>query len=67
MEAIYQLAGKPLTREARKSMASFMESHPRGKHGRILYDLADFGMDPSERRRALEFYVDRFGVEIEGS
>jgi len=67
VEAIYQLAGKPLTREARKSMASFMESHPRGKHGRILYDLADFGMDPSERRRALEFYVDRFGVEIEGS
>jgi hypothetical protein len=67
VEAIYQLAGKPFTREARKSMASFMESHPRGKHGRILYDLADFGMDPSERRRALEFYVDRFGVEIEDS
>ena len=67
VEAIYQLAGKPFTGEARKSMASFMESHPRGKHGRILYDLGDFAMDRRERRQALGFYVDRFGVEIEGS
>ena len=67
VEAIYMLAGKPFTGEARKSMASFMESHPRGKHGRILYDLGDFAMDRRERRQALGFYVDRFGVEIEGS
>ena len=44
-----------------------MVSHPRGKHGRVLYDLADFGIDPDERRRALGFYLERFGVEPEGA
>jgi hypothetical protein len=39
--------------------------HPRGKYGRVLYDLADFGIDAAERRQALGFYVQRFDVEIE--
>ena len=42
-----------------------MAEHPRGRHGRVLYDLADFGLDPEERRAALQFYVDRFGVQPE--
>ncbi len=64
--AIYTLADQALGPEARVAMAAFMEAHPRGKHGRVLYDLADFGIQPSERREALAFYVDRFGVAIEG-
>jgi hypothetical protein len=46
-------------------MQSFMDEHPRGKFGGIRYDLADFGLDPAERRRALRFYTDRFGVPEE--
>jgi len=65
VEAIYQLADISLTEQARTAMADFMERHPRGKHGRVLYDLADFGIDSGERRQALGFYVDRFGVEVE--
>jgi hypothetical protein len=65
VEAIYRLAGNPLTEEARTAMVDFMALHPRGKHGRVLYDLADFGIDPAERRQALDFYVQRFNVEIE--
>jgi hypothetical protein len=42
-----------------------MEDHPRGKFGGIVYDLADFGLDPSERRDALRFYTERFGVTAE--
>ena len=64
--AIYTLADQALGPEAGVAMAAFMEAHPRGKHGRVLYDLADFGIQPSERREALAFYVDRFGVAIEG-
>ncbi len=65
VEAIYRLAGNPLTEEARTAMVDFMALHPRGKYGRVLYDLADFGIDPAERRQALDFYVQRFNVEIE--
>ena len=62
---IYELAGQPMTDGARAAMQTFMDEHPRGKFGGIRYDLADFGLDPAERRRALRFYTDRFGVPEE--
>ena len=62
---IYELAGQPMTDGARAAMQAFMDEHPRGKFGGIRYDLADFGLDPAERRRALRFYTDRFGVKQE--
>ena len=65
VERIYDLAGQPMTDGARAAMQSFMDEHPRGKFGGIEYDLADFGLDPAERRRALRFYTDRFGVTEE--
>ena len=65
VERIYALADQPFTPNVRTAMEAFMADHPRGKHGRVRYDLADFGVDPAERRRALQFYVDRFGVAIE--
>jgi hypothetical protein len=50
---------------ARAAMAAFMDAHPRGKYGAVAYDLAEFGLDPAERRKALAFYTDRFGVSLE--
>jgi hypothetical protein len=36
-------------------------SNPRGKDGRIVYDLrADFGIDPAELYRRYAFYFDAF-------
>jgi Sulfotransferase family len=65
VERIYELAGQPMTDAVRGAMQSFMDDHPRGKFGGILYDLADFGLDASERRDALRFYTDRFAVTAE--
>lgn len=62
---IYDLAGQPFTSEVRAAMDAFMDSHRRAKHGRVIYDLDDVGRDPVERRAALQFYVDRFGVASE--
>jgi hypothetical protein len=62
---VYELAGQPLDARAKKSMASFMAAHPRGLHGAVTYDLSDFGLDGVERRRALAFYTERFGVTSE--
>jgi hypothetical protein len=42
-----------------------MDANPRGKHGTIEYRLADVGLDEAERRAALRFYSDHFGVEDE--
>ena len=65
VERIYELAGQPMTDDARAAMAQFMVDHPRGRHGTIEYDLTQFGLDPAERRDALRFYSDRFGVALE--
>ncbi len=62
---IYELAGQPLDERARASMAAFMAEHPRGRHGSVVYDLGEFGLDATERRQALTFYTDRFGVTLE--
>lgn len=65
VERIYARAGQPYTAEAAAAMAAFMADHPRGKYGGVLYDLADFGLDPAERARALGGYTTRFGVPSE--
>jgi hypothetical protein len=62
---VYELAGQPMDDTARAAMVAFMAAHPRGKFGAVAYDLAEFGLDTTERRRALSFYTERFGVTIE--
>jgi hypothetical protein len=62
---IYDLAGQSLDQRALDSMASFMDAHPRGRYGAVTYDLAQFGLDAVERRKALAFYTERFGVTVE--
>ena len=62
---VYELAGQPLDDTARSSMEAFMADHPRGKFGTIDYDLSQFGLDADERRHALAFYSERFGITAE--
>jgi hypothetical protein len=62
---VYELAGQPLDRRATDAMAAFMGTHPRGRFGAVTYDLAEFGLDGAERRKALAFYTERFGVTVE--
>jgi sulfotransferase family protein len=65
VERIYQLADQPFDDSTRAAMDAFMLEHPRGRHGAVLYDAAPLGIDPAERRRALAFYSERFGVTPE--
>jgi hypothetical protein len=62
---VYDLAGQPLDQRAQECMASFMARHPRDLYGGVTYDLGQFGLDGAERRRALAFYTERFGVTPE--
>jgi hypothetical protein len=65
VERIHTLAGRPMSESSRMALKTFMDAHPRGRHGGVVYDLAELGIDPEERRKALGFYVDRFGVTLE--
>ncbi len=62
VEQIYALAGQPLPAESRAAIQSYLDGHGRGRHGRVRYDLASFGVDLAEREAGLAGYRERFGV-----
>lgn len=67
VEKIYEVAGLEMTAEARSQIQSYMDAHPRGKDGQVVYDVRqDFGADPAELRKAFDFYFEAFpGVKIQ--
>jgi hypothetical protein len=65
VERIYEVAGQPFTAAASASMRAFMDTHPRGRHGGVIYDLGQFGLNRPQLRRQFAFYEDRFGVTRE--
>jgi hypothetical protein len=62
---IYALADQPFAASVESGMQRFMSDHPRGRHGGVLYDLSEFGLDRGTLREAFRDYVDRFGVAEE--
>lgn len=66
IERIYRTAGHPLTPVIRSAMADYIRANPRGKHGRIAYDLeGDFGLDREQLYRRFEPYMRHFGLRRE--
>ena len=66
VEKIYAKAGLEMTMGARKELQQFIAEHPRGKHGRIVYNLEqDFGVTPQALRQRFDFYFQQFPVQAE--
>jgi hypothetical protein len=65
VERIYAIAGLPFAENAREAMDAYQRSHPRGRFGRVRYDLADFGLDAAGLRERFRPYTDRFPVRLE--
>lgn len=65
-ERIYAAAGLELSDRQRKLMVAYLAEHPRGKSGRVMYDIRnDFGVNPAELRTQFAFYYRRFAVAAE--
>jgi hypothetical protein len=64
-ERVLSHANVPVDDGSRAAMRDYLDASPRGRHGRIAYSLEDLGLDPAERRAALRFYSDHFGVADE--
>ena len=66
LEKIYQRAGLPLTPAARAELQAYIDAHPRGRHGQVIYNLReDFGVEPAALRERFETYLQRFPVALE--
>jgi hypothetical protein len=58
---ILEVAGLGVPDETRQQLAAYVASNPRGKNGRMIYDLrADFGLDPGDVRERFAFYFEAF-------
>jgi hypothetical protein len=65
VKRVYAFAGQPWTESAEQAIRGYLAENPRGKYGTVDYRLEDVGLDAHERRAALRFYSDHFGVESE--
>lgn len=62
---LYARAGQPIGERSRRAISDYAESHPQGRHGKVRYDLADFGLEVAALRERFRAYTERFGVRLE--
>jgi len=66
VQRVLAAAGLSATNESAQDMHEYMEHHPRGRDGRVVYDLAgNFKLDLNALRDRFSFYTDRFPVRHE--
>jgi hypothetical protein len=65
-QRVLDKAGLDSTPQSIADMRHYMDTHPRGRDGRMVYDLAgDFNLDLAALRERFSFYTDRFPVKHE--
>jgi hypothetical protein len=65
-QRVLERAGLAVNEECTADIESYMETHPRGKDGRVVYDLeGDFGVRSDELRERFAFYIDAFDLRPE--
>jgi hypothetical protein len=62
---LYALADQPFDDDTERAIRAYVDTHPRGRHGQIIYDFDDVMLDPAELRERFAPYVERFGVTVE--
>lgn len=65
-QRVLAAAGLPTSPQSEQDMRDYMDNHPRGRDGRVVYDLAgNFRLDVGELRERFRFYTDHFPVKHE--
>jgi hypothetical protein len=58
---ILETADIDVTDDARAALTAYVAGNPRGRDGRVAYDLrGDFGLEPDKVRERFRFYFDAF-------
>ena len=58
---ILAVAGLEVTEQARSELTTYLAGNPRGKEGRVIYDLrGDFGLEPADLHERFAFYYEAF-------
>jgi Sulfotransferase family len=58
---ILGIAGLEVTEQARSQLTAYLADNPRGKEGRVIYDIrGDFGLEPADLHERFAFYYEAF-------
>jgi hypothetical protein len=60
-------AGVEFTGRSRHAVEQWLDQHAQAAHGTHRYTAEDFGLDPGRLRSRFGFYIERFGIEAEGT
>ncbi|HEY7106071.1 MAG TPA: sulfotransferase [Acidimicrobiia bacterium] len=64
--SVLERAGLPVTDDCIADIEAYMAAHPRGKDGRVVYDLeGDFRLRAEALHERFAFYTDEVGIEPE--
>lgn len=59
-ESVYQITGEPFDDAARSAITRYLQSHRRGRHGKVHTSAEMFGLDADELRERFAPYTSRF-------
>ena len=59
---LYARFDEPFTPAAESAMKALLASSPKGKHGRHVYSLEEFGLTEAQVREHFRDYCERFGI-----
>ena len=62
VKSIYSKNSLEFNKLTNDEMQEYINSHTRGKHGQVIYDLDDFEINKSEFYKSFEFYFKKFNV-----
>jgi hypothetical protein len=66
LDRIYERAGLPMTGQTKAEIDHYIETHPRGRHGKVVYDLeGDFGITRDAMYDYFGDYINAFPIERE--
>lgn len=59
-ESVYRITGEPFDDAARSAITRYLQSHRRGRHGKVHTSAEMFGLDADELRERFAPYTSRF-------
>jgi hypothetical protein len=63
---VYEFLGLQLDHKTELTIKEWQTTNRSGAHGTHQYDPADFGLSAEQVRSDYDFYIEHFGVEVEG-
>ena len=65
IERIYKLANQPFDERAQNAFSHYGATHERDRHGKVIYDTDQLGIDVAKRRQEMRAYSEHFGIPDE--